>query len=159
VTTRVALDAQLLLLLLVGLVERDYVQRHKRLNRYDANAFDLLVNNIGGARGLFVTPNALTEVSNLLDYGVDEPLRSKLWRSFAGFIKSSVVEEYRSSLLVVQEQEFLRLGLADCAWLGSIDSSTVLLTDDLQLYNAAKSRGITTYYFTHLRIEAGQLPA
>jgi hypothetical protein len=108
---------------------------------------------------LFVTPNALTEVSNLLDYGVNEPLRSELWRSFAGFIKSSVVEEYRSSLLVVQEQEFFRLGLADCAWLGSIDATTVLLTDDLPLYNSAKSRGITTYYFTHLRIEAGQLPA
>jgi len=155
--TRIALDANLLLLLIVGLVDKGY--QHKRLRQYDAVAFELLVNVVGRAERILATPNALSEVSNLLEYGVNEPLRSALWAGFSQFIESSVFEEYRPSVKASSEPEFSRLGLADCAWLGCIDSETVLVTDDLPLFLAASSRGLAAYNFTQMRIQSGLLPS
>ncbi len=157
--TRVALDANLLLLLVVGLVDKAY--KHKRLKQYHDGGvtFDLLIKVIDGTESILVTPNALTEVSNLLDYGVNEPLRSALWAGFSEFISSSVLEEYLPSVGLLRDREFSQLGLADCAWLGCINCDTILLTDDLPLFLAASSRGLAAFNFTSLRIEAGLLPA
>jgi hypothetical protein len=94
VTTRLAIDTQVLLLLVVGLVDRNFIANHKRLKQFDTNAFELLVCVIGDAEQIVATPNSLTEVSNLLAQGVNEPLRSALWHGFAVFIKSSIFELY-----------------------------------------------------------------
>jgi hypothetical protein len=159
VTTRVAIDTQVLLLLVVGLVDRNFIPSHKRLKQFDTDAFDLLLSVIGGAERIVATPNSLTEVSNLLSQGVSEPLRSALWQGFAVFIKSSIFELYFPTARAAHDQTFAQLGLADCVWLGCIETDTILLTDDLALYNEARSRGIAAYNFTYLRIEAGQLPS
>ncbi len=157
--TRVALDTNLLLLLIVGLVARDAIVGHKKLGQYDSAAFDLLIVVIGTTDKILTTPNVLTEVSNQLDWGVFEPRRSALRQGFSDFVTSAACEVYHPSAAVLSEPEFLRLGLADSAWFGCMDAETVLLTDDLQLFLAASSRGLAAFNFTSLRIEAGLLPA
>lgn len=154
---RVALDANLLLLLVVGASSRDWIAGHKRLRQYDAEAYDLLIKVIAGADKLLITPNVLTEVSNVLDWSVSEPRRSALRQEFSDFVVS-VCEVYHPSASAVVDPDFLVLGLADCAWLGCINAETVLLTDDLLLFSAAVSRGSIAFNFTHLRMEAGLLP-
>lgn len=157
-SVRVALDANLLLLLVVGLIDPNVIGGHKRLRQYDAAAFDLLLGAIGETDKILTTPNVLTEVSNVLDWGMFEPRRSALRQGFSNFITSAACEIYHPSSAVAVDPDFGRLGLADCAWLGCINEEAVLFTDDLLLFNAAVSRGLIAFNFTHLRIEAGLLP-
>lgn len=157
-TTRAALDANLLLLLVVGTLSSDWIISHKRLKQYDVAAYDLLMANIAGADKILTTPNVLTEVSNMLDFGVFEPRRSELWQGFAEFIISAACEVYHPSSTASGDVDFGRLGLSDCAWLGCMDAETVLFTDDLPLFLTATSRGLASVHFTRLRIEAGLLP-
>ena len=117
---------------------------------YSAADYALLIEVIDGADRLIATPNALTEVSNLLDYGVNEPLRSELWEGLRAVI-DKIGERYQPSMTAAAEPEFVRLGLADSAWLGCLGPQTVFLTADVELFNAASSRGLVAYNFTHLR--------
>lgn len=154
---RIALDANLLLLLVVGLTARDYIPRHRRLKSFTPEDFDLLIDCIGLDGVVVTTPNALTEASNLLEYGVYEPLRSELYRTLAQVVHLAD-ERYVPSREVADGGEFLRLGLADCAWLKCLGEEAIFITDELPLYIAATANGIIAYNFTHLRQERGLLP-
>jgi len=52
--SQIALDANLLQLLVVGLTSRDFIAKHKKLQRYGAAELDLLVDLIDG-RTIVVT--------------------------------------------------------------------------------------------------------
>jgi hypothetical protein len=154
---RAALDSNLLLLFVVGSVAKDYISQHRRLKSYTASEFDLLIEVISGAEQLVATPNSLTEVSNLLSYGVSEPLLSQLREGLRALLVSGILEKFQPSHIACCEPEFRWLGIADSAWLGCLDAETVFFTDDLDLYVAACSRGGTVYNFTHLREQRGLL--
>ena len=150
----VALDSNLLLLLIVGRVSPRLVGRHKRLKSYRMGDFRLLAETIGQADGLIAIPNALTEVSNLAGYGLAGPVRDEVSRSLREVVRE-LDEIYRPSLQAVTEPEFDWLGLCDSAWLGAIGADTVLLTGDTPLYRAAISRGLSAMNFNALRQERG----
>ena len=65
-------DANLLVLLVVGTVQRSLIGRHPRLKAYIADDFDVLVKLLDTGEKIYVTPNTLTETSNLLPFGKKE---------------------------------------------------------------------------------------
>ena len=69
------IDANLLVLLVVGTTSRHLINKHRRLKRFSVDDYDRLVEVEIGDKLLFVTPNTLTEASNLLAYHND-PERS-----------------------------------------------------------------------------------
>lgn len=146
----VALDSNLAVLLVVGQVSKALVGRHKRLRSFSPADFDRLLGFIREAGVLVTTPNALTEVSNLAHFGLHEPLRSEVMRSLAAVI-ASMRETYVASNHIVTFDEFLRLGLTDTAWLACLGPTDLLLTADLDLHLAARSRGLNTINFNHWR--------
>ena len=70
-------DAGLLTLLVVGSLEPELITRHRRLQGYFIKDFDILNNLLSNVEKIFVTPNTLTEASNLLAHH-GEPERSRL---------------------------------------------------------------------------------
>ena len=98
---------------------------------------------------LIVTPNILTETSNLLS-GIGEPARSHIADTFRQLI-GSLDERFVHSTRAVEQPEFPRLWLTDAAVLTELVNSHVLLTADLDLYLAAAQRGYTAVNFNHLR--------
>ena len=73
------LDTNLLVLLVVGSESRELISKHRRLEHYSAEDFDILCEFLENANQLYVTPNTLTETSNLVgQHG--EPERSLLMR-------------------------------------------------------------------------------
>lgn len=135
VTSEVVIDANLLVLLIVGSVRRDWVARHKRLNGFSVEDYDLLVELLADTERIWVTPNALAETSNLLGYaGKNDggPLADGL-RQFV----DSCVEEYVPSGSAAGRPEYARLGLNDAALLELVSPTRSLLTVDIKLYLAA----------------------
>lgn len=147
---RLALDTNLLLLLLVGQVAIDLLPRHKRLKGYTERDFAVLSRIVSGASELATTPSALSEVSNLLDAGVVDPLRARLIAALAVMTKS-MRERYAPSAELVDIPEFPRLGLTDVAWLELLRDGTVLLTADQGLYAAALKQRSSAYLFADIR--------
>ena len=60
------LDANLFVLLVVGSVGRDLIAKHRRLRAYSAEDYEILIDLLDRVERVFVTPNTLTETSNLL---------------------------------------------------------------------------------------------
>ena len=60
------LDTNLLVLLVVGSESRELISKHRRLRDYYAEDYDILCEFLENAKTLYVTPNTLTETSNLV---------------------------------------------------------------------------------------------
>ena len=143
-------DANLLVLLVAGLTERGLIGKHRRLRTYSVEDYDLLAELLGRAGQVFVTPNTLTEASNLLaQHG--EPERSRLLATLRSLIEASP-ETVIGSREASGHPAFLRLGLTDAALLQAVSPEVPLVTVDLDLYVAALAQGDErAINFNHLR--------
>lgn len=146
----IVLDTNLLVLLIVGTASPSYITRHRRLQTYSDSDFTLLVNLISSAPAIIVTPNTLTETSNLMRY-IAEPARTHICEIFRMIVKLTE-ERYLESSHAVEQQEFLRLGLTDAVLLAVANESNTLLTADLDLYLAAVGRGFNAVNFNYCRV-------
>jgi len=145
------IDTNLLLLLVVGLTDRRLIERHKRLKAFTVEDYDLLCRIVSVAAKILLTPNTLTETSNLLRQ-IDKPARDQLCNTLRQIIVAGD-EEYVASRSAVGGKEFLRLGLTDSVLLDVTGESRSILTVDLELYLAALNRNISAVNFNHLREE------
>ena len=132
-------DANLLVLLVAGLTERSLIGKHRRLREFSEEDYDrlsVIIEEYGGR--VFVTPNTLTEASNLLgQHG--EPERSVLFNVLRHLIENSE-EVIVESRVAADAEEFIPLGLTDAALLKTVSSARPLLTVDLELYHRAARR-------------------
>ncbi len=62
----VFIDSSLLVLLVVGSAGRDLIAKRRRLREYTVEDYELLIDLLSPVDQVFVTPNTLTETSNLL---------------------------------------------------------------------------------------------
>ena len=113
--------------------------RLRRLEHYSAEDYDILSKFLENADQLFVTPNTLTETSNLVSQH-GEPERSLLMRRLQYLIHVSE-EIVVASTEASSNARFETLGLTDAALLESVTADTPLLTVDLDLYLAAIESG------------------
>ena len=144
------IDANLLVLLIVGSVGDELIARHRRLQNFTAEDYRSLRNLLDRVGQVFVTPNTLTESSNLIaQHG--EPERSRFLDRLQFVIQESR-EIHVASEVASQNNAFRRLGLTDAALLEVATVETPLLTVDLDLYRAAWAKGRdTAVNFTHLQ--------
>lgn len=143
------IDTNLLVLFVVGSASRDYIEKHKRLSEFAVADFDELVKLVRSADAVFVTPNTLTETSNLIGY-IADPAKTHIYQVFRGLVNEAA-ERYVPSAAASRQSEFVRLGLADTVVLESLTNEAVVLTTDFDLYSAALQRGRQAVNFNHLR--------
>ena len=144
------LDANLFVLLVVGSVDRDLIEKHRRLSAYTAEDYEILIKLLGRVERVYVTPNTLTETSNLLGQH-REPERSLLFEKLRFIIQQSK-EVTVASVKASSNSEFNRLGLTDAALLEAVSPETPLVTVDLNLYLAANASGReAALNFSHYR--------
>jgi hypothetical protein len=145
------IDTNLLVLFVVGTAAKEYIAKHKKLTEFTIEDYDLLVKLIARASEVLVTPNTLTETSNLAAY-IGEPARSKVLDVLRTVSTDSQERYVPSSAAAARRSEFIRLGLADAAMLEATAAEKVtLLTADFNLYHAALAKGSQALNFNHLR--------
>lgn len=146
---RLLLDANLLVLYIVGVASPDYVAKHRRLSAFVLQDFETLAGLVEQATQVLVTPHILAEASNLAGY-IRSPARGRVMDTLAMAI-GGAVEEYVPSKKAASRDEFRRLGLADAVLLELADAGITIVTVDFDLCVAAASAGATPLNFNHMR--------
>ena len=152
----ILVDANLLILLFVGLLDRGYIGRFERTKSYTSRDFGALVQVLQYFQRIIVTPHILTEVSNLSGrihrdrrYAYFQIVRSLLTASPGQFL---IDEQYRPARLIAREPEFYRLGLTDAAIIHkAAQRHCLVLTDDDPLAEQLTHRGIAVVTFDVVR--------
>lgn len=132
------MDANLLVLLVVGSTDVRLIAKHRRLQEFGPDDYERVAAIVSRAPGVLVMPNTLTEASNLLaQHG--EPERSRFFDTLKSLIELSR-EVVVTSIDASHNSHFRRLGLTDAALLEVVSRETPLVTVDLNLYLAAASK-------------------
>ena len=146
------LDANLFVLLVVGSVGRDLIEKHRRLRAYSAEDYEILIDLLDRVERVFVTPNTLTETSNLLAQH-REPERSRFFDRLRFIIHESE-EVVVASAVASSNSAFNRLGLTDAALLEVVTPETPLVTVDLDLVPSGEREWAGSCFELHASSES-----
>jgi hypothetical protein len=147
----VLVDTNLLVLFLVGMVNRQRIPNFKRTGDFTIKDYDLLVRLIDWFGKLIATPHVLSQVSDLADLTGNE--LTMVRRLFKALVER-IDESYDSSRLLVGDPAFERFGLTDAAIAMLCSRGILVLTTDVRLQLALQEREIDALNFNHIRILA-----
>ena len=146
----VLVDANLLVLLLVGRVNRRRIPAFKRTQNFTIEDSELLEHLVAWFGKLFATPHVLSQVSDLADLpGKD--LR-EIRQLFKLVVEEQIEETYDPSRALVADSLFERLGLTDAAIATVCSRGILVLTADVELQLALQRRGADALNFNHVRL-------
>jgi len=142
----IALDTNVLLLLIVGTAKLSYIKQHQCLRAFTPNDFKTLSEMVQQFDELVTLPNVMSEVGNLLGntHGPRDPLFEVL-EAFVGKVR----EIYLPTKEAAARPEFRRLEVTDCALMEVAKDDVFVLTADGPLYRALSDAGYKTDNFTH----------
>ena len=144
----VLVDSNLLVLFLVGMVNKRRILEFKRTQSFTIEDFDLLARLIVWFGRLIATPHVLGQVSDLADLPGKERLQIR--RLFKSVIER-MEESYDLSRVLVSDPIFERLGLTDAAIATVCSRGVLVLTADLELQLAVQRQGADALNFNHVR--------
>lgn len=147
----VLLDTNLLLLLIVGLLDKNLIGKHKRTREFVEEDFELLTNTVSGVTTLWITAHCLAEVSNLLKQ-TNQFLATRLL-NFLVEATSRFRESHLKKEIVFGQAFFERLGVADSGIVVKAKRVDCVLTVDFDLYNEISRLGYNVVNFNHLRMQ------
>jgi hypothetical protein len=128
---------------------KNQIERFKRTTMFSAADYDLLADLIKDST-IIVTPNVLTEVSNLLEsfnsFNV-EPLGA-----LKQFI-SKVKEQYLASFELAGTNCFVKFGLSDSSIYELSKKGVVAITIDTDLYAYLLNKGCPVINFNYFKKE------
>lgn len=143
----ILVDANLLLLLVVGRFEEQRIQRFERTRGFVSEDFRLLEKIVQQFSKILSTPHVLTEVSNLATK-FDPP------GSFRDVFPQTIEttgERNCAAKAITATKYFRRLGLTDAAILALADRQFLLLTAAADLALITTATGGDAVNFNHLR--------
>jgi len=138
------------MLYVVGLASPRYITAYKRLQAYTAAEFNLLLTLLGTPPNLILTPNILTEVSNLLGYPANSRIRLPV-NQVIKLLLQRFGETYVPSVRASEMPQRDQLGLTDAALLLLASNKALLLTADLDLFLSAERAGYDAQNFNRIR--------
>lgn len=142
-------DTNLLVLYIVGSVNRERITGFKRTRTYTKEDYDLLIRLVSSFQPLHTVAHVLAEVSNLTDLSGPERRQALL---LLRHTISSLTEAEMPSTRAAESRSYERLGLTDAAIvMAAREHRCTVLTDDLDLYVALYHAGIKAINFSHLR--------
>ena len=145
------LDANLLLLYLVGELEVGLVPRFKRTRAFTAEDFLLLKGVVEFFSILVTTPGILTEVSNLAGH-----LEGERRIAFRALFEQKIhvlKEDHIAATDAARTAAFKRLGLTDAAIILACKDKYLALSADFPLTRFMEDNFLDVINFNHLRFQ------
>jgi len=137
------IDANALIILLLGLIDPKLINKHKRTSIYEEQDFNDLVAFVGDIKELVVLPNIWTEVDNLLN-NFSGNYKVKYIEQITNTIKLTT-EKFIQSKTATESVGFYDLGLTDSLLLEYSKDCELLITSDSSLSDYAIAHGITVF--------------
>jgi hypothetical protein len=144
----IAVDSNLLLLLVIGAWNLRSIATHKRLSRFNVEDFYLVRDFLASFRSVVTTPYVLAEVSNLAGVATGHS-REAIYTQFARVIVT-LDERHIDSASTSVRSEFPIFGLTDAA-LCVVCSTMPLLTEDGRLAAYMLRKGMTAWTIDNLK--------
>ena len=145
----VLIDANLLILYLVGEFDPQQIPRFRRTRQYEEGDYRLLKAFLELFATKVTTPNILTEVSNL-SRDMPDWLRGQFFESLRARFEL-LTEEYQPSPAGAAEPIFIRLGLTDAIITQIARQRYLVITDDFPLSNYLATIQTDVININHLR--------
>ncbi len=136
----VALDSNLLLVDVLGLDNPALISKFKRTDRYKSGDFDRIVATLNRYQGIHLTPNVVTEVSNLAT-ALPERYRPTFVARLAEVLAVSS-ESYVASAGLLSRPECWRFGVTDLGLENLARSGLTVLTADRRLASYLAGQGL-----------------
>lgn len=137
------IDTNALVLLIIGLIDKNLILRHKRTSGFDINDFENLRFIVRKPSDIIVPNNVWTEVDNLLNgfRGIHE---SEYYLLLKKLIQGTT-EEYIASVDLVNKNSFRTVGITDSVLLELSLATQHLITSDYELTNIARAKRVKVY--------------
>ena len=139
------LDANALLIVVLGDMDPHIIEHHKRTSIYQAEDFNTLLELIQRSEEVLILPNVWTEVDNLLNNFRGE-------RKYRYYLAVKTPIQSTSEVYLPTEQSLepmdrhFNLGIADSLLLTlALRRETLLITGDSRLSDYAKTLGIRVF--------------
>jgi len=145
----VLVDANLLLLYVVGTYDPRKVEHFKRTSAFTTDDFCLLDRLLGRFDTIVTTPSILTEVSNFIGQ-----LSQSQRRDCTALLRRLIPElseEHRPSSEVCEHPYFPQFRLTDTGIAYVASETYLVVTDDLPLYHRLANDEKDVLNFNHLR--------
>lgn len=147
---QILLDANVLVLYIVGRIDKGLIGSHRRLREYVEIDFDVLMLVLKRSNKIVTTANIMTEVSNLLETGKEERPNKFLQELHNVVLETE--EIVVKSADACQVDGFTRVGLSDAALLLLAGPESPIITVDNHLYGRANALNPhSAFNFWHLR--------
>lgn len=148
-TASLLVDTNLLVLFVVGAVNRNRIATFKRTRQYTKADYDLLLRVLQGFKRLYTVAHVMAEVSNLSDLVGAEGRQARLvLKEYISLMDEAEMPSARAA----DDRLFVRLGLVDAA-ISAVARAhgCAVLTDDLDLYLELCRNKVTALNFSHVR--------
>ncbi|UBB90324.1 hypothetical protein J4771_02910 [Candidatus Kaistella beijingensis] len=143
----ITLDCNVLLLLIIGSVDKKHISNFKRTSMFTEEHYDILIKLISNSQ-ILLTPNVITEASNLLEsYSYD---KQKVGLKFLKNICANIPESYEKSVKLVELEIFNNYGLSDSSVFNLCKVGAIAITIDFNLYISLLSNNLGVINFNHL---------
>jgi hypothetical protein len=147
--TKIIVDANILCLVVAGYFKPSVIGKHKRLQAYGEDDFELVKKLISPFEKVLTCPHILTETSNLLA-NTNENERRTLLEGLR-LLLADMEEVQMPSASACDHKVYHRLGLTDAVLLSMEISGAPLLTADFDLCAAAGRAGREAINYNHHR--------
>lgn len=139
----ILIDTNALIILIIGQIDSRLIDTHKRTSIYEEQDYYDLLSVIVKIENLIVLPNVWTEVDNLLNSFNGE--QKHLYITKITETIKSTSEQFISSIIGVNSNSFLDLGLTDSLLLNLAKECELLITTDSSLSDYAIANGINVF--------------
>lgn len=146
----VLIDTNLLVLLIVGSVDRKLIEKHRRTRQFVTRDYDELCELLAPYDEIWITVHCLAETSNLLKQAGSGRVRDDLMLKLAVFCAQSR-ESYLPKERVTADECFVRLGVADTGFVQKSKRVDQSITVDVDLYLTISRLGRNVVNFNHVR--------
>ncbi|MEX0660846.1 MAG: hypothetical protein WEA58_12330 [Balneolaceae bacterium] len=147
----VVIDTNLLLLLIIGIVNKKLVTTNSRLSNYIQEDFELLEKFLKNYQMVLVTPTILAEVSNLAN-SLEGKYEKKFYSILQKFTDSGSKEVFKKITTYNSTKSFHNFGVTDSNIAEVAKSGALVLTDDLPLAQYLQSKSLSVLNFNNIRI-------
>ena len=146
----ITLDCNVFILLVIGNLGKNHIRKFKRTAIFLEEDFDLLIKLISQSK-LIITPNVVTEASNLLEsYSVQG---QKLGLIGLKNIVENLDETYKASKELIELGSFEKYGLSDSSMENLCKNNVTVITVDFPLYGYLANKSCPVINFNHVRTD------